>query len=296
MNYFELYQENPSLCLIVLLVSFVVTIFVYGAFPLIFAKTTKKSITKKKYKRLCYGLNIIGMAFFVFINGAASGAPYLLWTWIFSNWGVKTLNSRGLLKDNEQNESENNSCENAEESNEKFQQNSEIDVEKNPLQETTENLAVEQPREKCISKDIQIENKKTKVKYCSKCGSQIDPITKKCTGCDKQYFVFKKHLMTIILAVLLVVSVVVNIVFLSELNYYYDEVSSLNQQIWQLDEENEKQQNWLNVYERYVVLIEKGAQVYHKRDCKQIQSSTVNIGWKLVLDDSGYKSCPHCCE
>jgi len=29
---------------------------------------------------------------------------------------------------------------------------------------------------------------KVAVKYCSRCGNAIDPTTKKCTGCGKQYF------------------------------------------------------------------------------------------------------------
>ena len=173
---------------------YILTIFVYGAFPCIFAKTTKKSITKKKYKRLCYGLNIIGMVFFVFLNGAASGGPYLLWTCIFSNYGVKTLNSRGLLKDNEQpnglnnGELENDSYENVEESTEKLQQNPDLDIDKMSPQEAAEYLVAEQLGEKYIPENNRIENNKTKVKYCSQCGSQIDPVTKKCTGCGKQHF------------------------------------------------------------------------------------------------------------
>ena len=81
----------------VLVISLVVTLFVYGAFPVIFAKVRKTPITKKKYKRLCYGINFIGLVFFVALNGASNGAPYLLWTWIFSNYGVKTLETKGLL-------------------------------------------------------------------------------------------------------------------------------------------------------------------------------------------------------
>lgn len=192
MSYFELYQENPSLFLIVLLISFVVTIFVYGAFPLIFAKTTKKPITKKKYKRLCYGLNIIGMAFFIVLNGAASGGPYFLWTWIFSNYGVKILNSRDLMKDNGQSnglnsdKSQNNFCENMKKTTEKSQQNPDLDIDKMSPQEAAEYLVAEQLGEKYTPKVER--DKKPKVKYCSQCGSQIDPVTKKCTGCSKQYF------------------------------------------------------------------------------------------------------------
>ena len=97
MGYFELLQESPMLFFLVLVISLVVTLFVYGAFPVIFAKMRKTPITKKKYKRLCYGINFIGLVFFVALNGASNGAPYLLWTWIFSNYGAKTLETKGLL-------------------------------------------------------------------------------------------------------------------------------------------------------------------------------------------------------
>lgn len=99
MSNFELFQESPGLFFIILLISLVLTLFVYGAFPVIFAKTRKKPITKKKYRILCYGINFAGIVFFVALNGAAAGGPYILWTWVFSKYGIKTLESKGLLID-----------------------------------------------------------------------------------------------------------------------------------------------------------------------------------------------------
>lgn len=99
MDYFELFQESPGLFFLAVAASLVLTLFIYGAFPVIFAKTRKSPITKKKYKRLCYGINFIGVVFFVALNGASNGAPYILWTWVFSNYGAKSLDSRNLLID-----------------------------------------------------------------------------------------------------------------------------------------------------------------------------------------------------
>ena len=99
MEYFELFQENPALFFLVMIISLLVTLFVYGAFPIIFAKVRKTPITKKKYKRLCYGINFIGIVLFVASDGGASGGAYILWTWIFSNYGVKILEAKGLLSD-----------------------------------------------------------------------------------------------------------------------------------------------------------------------------------------------------
>ncbi|MBR2473954.1 MAG: zinc ribbon domain-containing protein [Clostridia bacterium] len=102
MSYFELLQESPGLFFVAILVSLIVTVLVYGAFPIIFAKVRKASITKKKYKCLCFGINFIGMVFFVALNGVSSGGPYLLWTWFFSSYGSKILETQGLLLEENQ--------------------------------------------------------------------------------------------------------------------------------------------------------------------------------------------------
>ena len=97
MNY-ELFQKGPAVYIPFLLVSLVVTIMAYGAFPYLFARLRKTSITRKKYVLLCYGLNFAVLAIFIIFNGGASnGAPYLLWTSIFSGNGVKYLTRNGLL-------------------------------------------------------------------------------------------------------------------------------------------------------------------------------------------------------
>lgn len=99
MSYIELLQDNPIMFFVVVILSLVITVLVYSAFPVIFAKTRKSPITKKKYKRLCYGINIIGMVFFYAFNGVVSGGPYLLWTWVFARYGIKALDSKSLLID-----------------------------------------------------------------------------------------------------------------------------------------------------------------------------------------------------
>lgn len=99
---YELFEQGPSAYIPTLLFSLVVTIFAYGAFPFIFAKTRNTPITKKKYKRLCYGINVVAMFLFMVINGGvSSGAPYFLWTWVFSRYGMKILSSRGIILDGE---------------------------------------------------------------------------------------------------------------------------------------------------------------------------------------------------
>lgn len=99
MNY-ELFQQGPAVYIPIILLSLVITVVAYGAFPFIFSKARNKSITKKKYRRLRYGINAAVMFLFIVINGeASSGGPYLLWTWIFSNWGTRILDRKGLISD-----------------------------------------------------------------------------------------------------------------------------------------------------------------------------------------------------
>lgn len=42
MDYYELYQTDPSAVIVAVVISFIITMFLYGAFPVIFAKKTKK--------------------------------------------------------------------------------------------------------------------------------------------------------------------------------------------------------------------------------------------------------------
>ena len=89
--------QNPSINILSLIISLGLTVLAYCAFPLIYANNCKKAIPKKKYTKLCYGINFLIMLVFALINGGSSGAPYLLWTWVFSKSGLKALERRGLL-------------------------------------------------------------------------------------------------------------------------------------------------------------------------------------------------------
>lgn len=102
MDIFDLYGQEPGKFIIVLIALLITTVVSYATFPLAFAIIRKKSITMKKYKRLCYGVNFaIMLIFWTFeFNGDASranAAPYLLWTWVFHGKGVGILIKRGLL-------------------------------------------------------------------------------------------------------------------------------------------------------------------------------------------------------
>lgn len=94
---YELFRQGPAVYIPVLLIMLGITLLAYGAAPTIIAKTRKKTITKKKYHLLCYGINFFVMCLFIVFNGKSSGMPYILWTGIFSSRGLKTLKNRGIL-------------------------------------------------------------------------------------------------------------------------------------------------------------------------------------------------------
>ena len=93
--------QGPEVYIPYILLSLVLTLAAYGAFPLIFARGRKTVITRKKYNLLCYGINLLVMfVFFSLVNGGPGGfAPFFLWTWVFSASGLKTLKKRGLLEE-----------------------------------------------------------------------------------------------------------------------------------------------------------------------------------------------------
>ena len=92
---YELFQQGPAVY---------VQLFLFASnhlgilcFPFDFAKVEKHH-NEKKYKVLCYCVNFAVMILFVALNGGtSSGGPYILWTWVFSASGVKTLEKRGVL-------------------------------------------------------------------------------------------------------------------------------------------------------------------------------------------------------
>lgn len=55
-------------------------------------------------------------------------------------------------------------------------------------------------------------NSNRKQAFCKKCGAAIDPTTKKCTGCGKQYFKAKITIPLVLLFVLLITSAGINVV------------------------------------------------------------------------------------
>ena len=159
---YELFNQGPAAYIPIILVSLLITLVAYGAFPLVFARMRKKTITKKKYNLFCYCVNFLVMVLFVAVNGnSSSGAPYLLWTWVFSMSGIKTLKIRGVLEETHNKNYKNDvSTEVAEVANTTISKDSMIAAAEHPVSE-------EMPR----------------IRFCRKCGFELIDGSEFCSRC-----------------------------------------------------------------------------------------------------------------
>ncbi len=95
---FEVFNQGPAVYIPILLFSLIFTVFAYGVFPIIFAYARKAQITEKKYKKLCYLINVpVVLVFFIFGDGDSNLFPYFLWTFCISKLGTKILKTRGII-------------------------------------------------------------------------------------------------------------------------------------------------------------------------------------------------------
>ena len=154
---------------------------------------------------------------------------------------------------------------------------------------------------------------KQKIKYCSNCGQIIDPISKKCRGCGKQYFkgISAKTVLAILTCVLSIASIAGNIALCISNVDLRENISSLEKTNASLKEKNEglKEENeqyydyWVEsfneiaFYDEYVVFVEDdGTNLYHKYDCSKFTGDSF---WAFNVDaakDEGYKPCSRCCD
>lgn len=275
MTYYELFQQGPAVYVPVLLLSLVITIVAYGAFPFIFSKVRKNPITKKKYSSLCYGINAAVMFLFIVINGEAfSGGAYVLWTWIFSNYGIKTLSRRGIITDGE--------------------------------------YLKDDPNRITECKSCGYQNKDY-FDACPKCGKYakqyvylIDNETKKCTGCGKQYFkgikFTARSLVVTLLAIGLSLSVILNVVQLANMTdlnnnieYWKNKADKLEDNVSDLRSDLLENKELVTFIDEFVVFVEDdGTDYYHKYECYKFKG---NYFWAYNVDaakEQGYTACPSC--
>lgn len=132
------------------------------AYPLIYAKTRKKIITKWKYKLICYGVNFLMVVLFSAINGkSSSGGPYILWTWVFSTAGIEILKTRGILDGFQSFE---------------YSKTVGYDAENTEDNEILDDII-------STKEESFVEEKKPQIKFCRKCGFELIMGSEFCSRC-----------------------------------------------------------------------------------------------------------------
>lgn len=81
-----------------IILSICITAAAYAAIPLLIAYCGTSSLSAGKYRLYCFLANIIIMIAFLAISGETTGAPYVLYTVIFSSIGVSVLKKRGRMQ------------------------------------------------------------------------------------------------------------------------------------------------------------------------------------------------------
>lgn len=173
----------------------------------------------------------------------------------------------------------------------------------------TTNAQEETREEPIVAVESTAPKKQEKIKpdkYCSRCGNKIDHITKKCTGCGKQYFrgfKFNKFSITVIaLVVLLLISFGFNVLQIldrndvaSQRDKWIDKADTLQKRVSTLSSQALENRQIADFVDKYVVFIEDdGSNVYHKFECyrfKREQFYVLNIEWAEV---DGYTPCDRC--
>ncbi len=138
---------------------------------------------------------------------------------------------------------------------------------------------------------------KEKRKYCSRCGNEIDPTTKKCTGCGKQYFKFNKSVAIILVLVTALASVSTLSVYQFENNQKLQlQIDALKSELKDVQAQKDSQTLDTKIAISHMRVI-IGNQV-HKIDCPKVNPDMryriIGIEGRIQAILSGYKSCPVC--
>ena len=300
--YYDLFAQGPGVYVPVLIVSFIITIAAYCAFPLIFSSIRKKQITSKKYRVTCFLVNFLVMTVFIAIGGNSSGFPYFLWTSIFYSIGIKRLRTRNVLVSPDA-----------------------LNVSDN----AKVNESVAQKSETFFSEPTI--DKQTKSRYCKLCGGTIDRSSKQCTSCGKQYFNIRLFKPAIMISAIVLAIAIIGLSFY-QCGQYQQKIETLNTRIAELEtaqasqeqtidqlqnqiatkdarirlQNQEKErladeiselESEISFYDRYVVFVnDDGTQMYHKYDCMIFQGSDTSF-WAYNIDaaiSEGFHACFYC--
>lgn len=159
---------------------------------------------------------------------------------------------------------------------------------------------------------------KPKTRFCKLCGGLIDPVTRKCTGCRKQYFRLPTFAGNRWLVVATAVSCVITLLLLfalweksSQIDVFRATIADQERTIDDLEmtiadksevvdylkQENRDMRKEIWFYDNHVVFIgDDGTKKYHKYGCDDLDLSYFWAYNTEAANDKGYKPCSKCCN
>ena len=349
------YDSARSQALLFALISTTVASLFMMMAPLMSRLVNKEKLPHKGGKRICLWNSIImfvcssalmattGMGF---IGGVGALIFYFINKWLFvkEEWeteeelasNLSTSVGEEILTEDQENTqlisvSEEMLCANR--GNNVYIEDLPINQEAVLVEDQSEEVdEIDQELAKIAENEEQTENttacyKKQKRKFCSRCGKEIDPITKKCSGCGKQYLkvISFKAKGSALVAVLLAISVSGNILLcitsvkLREENgaqkkqqtsltrenaMLKNDVADCQKEIKDLEEDRDYyyeyyRKNMSKVYimdKSIVFVVDDGTNLYHKYECSKFMARNY---WAYNVENAeylGYEPCSRCCD
>ena len=177
------------------------------------------------------------------------------------------------------------------------------------LEEWTERMAIEIESES-PTKAARAEPAATgSIRYCQKCGGVVDPETKKCTKCGKQYFKFPTNMVRKGIAAFLFLVMAAGLIYLytqnqalaQELDVKTKEASRIEGQLKIADNNaNDWREKYLSIYDEYwfyhnhAVIVQEGVTNYHSYGCPRLDYHYFWIYNTEAAIDQDYDPCPEC--
>ncbi|MBR5430621.1 MAG: zinc-ribbon domain-containing protein [Firmicutes bacterium] len=146
-------------------------------------------------------------------------------------------------------------------------------------------------------------------RYCQKCGGLVDPETKKCTKCGKQYFKFPTRAVVRGLVATLIIAMGAGLIFLydknqslaAELDAKTEEAAAF-ERLYDSEHDSAKMYRELynmindeyNFYHNHAVIVQEGVTNYHSYGCSRLDYHYFWIYNTEAAIDRGYDPCPEC--
>ncbi|MBR6556898.1 MAG: hypothetical protein IKT60_05640, partial [Clostridia bacterium] len=295
--------------LLISLANMLLVSVVMMAVPFICRMVNKNKLPNRKGKRIClwnsiilFVLSCILLAFIEtgFIGGIGAFIFYFINKWVFVHqYEIEKVT--GYDSNKSIPESQTEQCLSPED--EKPQTRRSFDIYGSDVRLEDDNRTT-QPT---------IATNKPEIKYCSHCGSTIDPATKKCIGCEKQYFkgISIKSVFITLMMVLLATSIVGNVLLSQENRNLTESAETLQKtktilesKVSDLEKENAQYNDYwvetfdkMNLFDSWIVFIENdGTKLYHKYECSKFVGEDCWAHNVEYAEYIGYRPCSRCID